>query len=467
MNVKKWWISGGCLLLMVGTTFAQQQQQQKQQDNIPDAPSATRPVQQVPLPPVEPTPLPPSQQAPPDDGTAPPSSSSNSPDNSSSGTSTQQPPVDNRFPFPEDQPPSSSNATGVPGTKAPVNLPDTTSNGGSSQDFYKITHVVNQVIIPVRVTDNRGGLENGLLAKDFRVYENGVEQKMNFFTSDPFALSVAVVIDLGMPDVALQKVNKTFTALEGAFTQFDEVAVYTYSSAVGDVSDFSGAGRHLAAVLDDLQTVRGHNDGPPVMGGPLGPQGPTINGAPADPSAPMTRTPPKESHVLNDAILKAAFDLSKRDKARRKIIFVISEGREYRSRASYKDVLRVLLTNNIMVYGIGTAETALPGYAAVAKLHVPLMGYSDILPKYAHATGGEVSNEYSRAAIDNAYANILNDARNQYTLGYLSRPGSGTLYRQIEVRVDRPDCSQYGPPCIRTFAKAGYYPLPAATQSSK
>jgi VWFA-related protein len=231
---------------------------------------------------------------------------------------------------------------------------------------------------------------------------------------------------------------------------------------VGEASDFNSAGRRLQAVLDDLRTVRGHNDGVPVMGGPFGPQGPTINGAPADPSAPLTRTPPKESHVLNDAILRAAVDLSRRDKARRKIIFVISEGREYRSRASYRDVLKVLLTNDIMVYGIGTGANAMPLYGTVAKLHVPFMGYSDILPKYASATGGEVTNEYSRDAIDDAYARVLGDARNQYTLGYLTHPGAGAGYRQVEVRVDRPDCSQYDSPCVKTYAKAGYYPLPPA-----
>jgi hypothetical protein len=26
--------------------------------------------------------------------------------------------------------------------------------------------------------------------------------------------------------------------------------------------------------------------------------------------------------------------------------------------------------------------------------------------------------------------------------------------------VDRPDCKDYGSPCVRTSAKAGYYPAP-------
>ena len=68
----------------------------------------------------------------------------------------------------------------------------------------------------------------------------------------------------------------------------------------------------------------------------MGPQGPIVNGVPIDQSAPRQVTPTKESHVLNDAIVAAALDLRKRDRSRRKVIFIISDGREYRSNASYK-----------------------------------------------------------------------------------------------------------------------------------
>ena len=74
---------------------------------------------------------------------------------------------------------------------------------------------------------------DGLRPNDFVVYENGKKQKLKFFSSDPFALSAAVIIDLGMPDAAVQKVNQTLSALEGAFSPFDEVAIYTYSEHRG------------------------------------------------------------------------------------------------------------------------------------------------------------------------------------------------------------------------------------------
>ena len=321
---------------------------------------------------------------------------------------------------------------------------------------------VNQVLIPVAVKDEAGHLVNGLVSQDFTVLEGGKKQKLNFFTSDPFALSAAVILDLGMKDVDVQKVNHTFPALQGAFSEFDEVSIYGYSNAVSQISGWGAAGEKLSQTLDDLRAVRGRNNGPPVTGGPLGPQGPTINNMPVDAAAPTVYTPQQESHVMNDAVLKAALDLAKRDRTRRKVIFVISDGREYRSDASYRDVLKVLLTNNIMVYGIGVGGSAIPGYKQVAKLHLPRFGYSDILPKYTNATGGEVFDELTRAGIEDAYIQAMGDARNQYTLGYATEAKASGSYRSIEVLVSKPSCRSSVRPCVNVFARDGYYPAPPA-----
>jgi VWFA-related protein len=336
-------------------------------------------------------------------------------------------------------------------------------NPGVQEELYKIVRNVNQVIVPVRVTDETGRMVTGLVAKDFSVYEDNKKQTMNFFTSDPFALSAAVVLDLGLPDATLQKVNQTFPALEGAFSQFDQVALYVYGENVTKLADFEAVGRQLDAKLNELKTVRGENNGVPVTGGPLGPQGPSVNGVPVgQPTSPVI-TPSKRAHALNDAILKAALDLGKQDKARRKIIFVISDGREYRSDASYSAVLQVLLSNGVMVYGIATGSSGVPGYRALEKFHIPGQGYSDILPKYANATGGEVLSESSRSAIENVYQRLMGDARNQYTVGYIARATPSDTRREIEIRVDRPGCKSSDlRPCVNVYAKTGYYPLPAS-----
>jgi len=168
---------------------------------------------------------------------------------------------------------------------------------------------------------------------------------------------------------------------------------------------------------------------------------------------PLTnQTPTRESHVLNDAILTAATELARQPRTTRKIIFVISSGYEYGSRANYAQVLKVLLTNGIAIYAVGVEGTVIPGLNKLDKLHIPGQGYTDILPKYANATGGDVIDSFSRETIESAYQTITSQARNQYTLGYTTPQRASSSYRDIEVRVKRAG--------LLVTAKHGYYPLP-------
>lgn len=330
--------------------------------------------------------------------------------------------------------------------------------GPSAQEqLYTFTVHPTFVQVPVTVKTKDGRPVDGLLSTDFIVKENGAVQKLSYFTADPMALSVAVVIDTGLSDSYLQKINRTFSALVGAFAPYDEVAVYTYSSTVGQASGFAGASKRLTAVLNQMKTQHGNYDGPPILGGPLA-DGPIVNGVPVGSPTEPVYTPPKESHVLNDAILQAALDLGKRKRERRRIILVISDGREYGSKASFNDVKKVLLSNEIQVRAIAVGNTALPVYGKLERLHIPDQGHDNLLPKYATYTGGlPVYTELSANAIEDVYARAMSESRNQYLLGYTpARPKSPTAsnYRNIEVVVTRPG--------LKVYAKDGYYAAPPA-----
>ena len=420
-------------LLLVGAAAAQDKP-----EDIPDAPSATRPIP----PPEQPSPR---QEA--EEESKPDAPPANAPNPGFGGIPRSTPDSTNQPSAPPPMPPIKT----VPAGSVPKDVE-------TGQDVgYTIRSFPTLVMVPVTVKDSEGRLVGGLRPKDFTVLENGQVQKLTFFTSDPFALSAAVIIDTGMPDVGLKKVQDTLSALQGAFSQFDEVAIYTYSSTVGRDSDFDGSGKRLTAVLNEVKAYSGENNGPPVTSGPLGPQGPVINGIPMGSPVDPVSTPPKVAHVLNDAILLAARDLSKRPRDRRKIIFIISDGREQGSVASYKDTLKVLLTQNITVYAVGVEGAAIPIYDRLQRIHLPktngLMGYSDILPKYVNATGGgTVYSELTQADIERAYASALGEARYQYTLGYAPKSNVGG-YKDIDVQV-------HGHPGVKVYAKTGYYPLP-------
>jgi VWFA-related protein len=369
--------------------------------------------------------------------------------------------------FPDNAPPAPINShpeqpeatpTPTPHTQRPT--PGQGGMASGRDDLYKMSVAVNFVQVPVRVKDASGKLVSGLTSNDFKVYEDGVVQQLKFFTADAFPLSAAVVVATDLPASTMKKVNDTLPALIGAFSEVDEVALYRYGHTVQQVSGFSGASSISTASVNRIKRP-GRQGGPPMLGGPFG-GGPTINGHPVnDPNAgPVgdVQTAPREFYVLNDAILRAAQDLAKRDKSRRRIIFVISDGREQGSNAGYDEVKRILLANNISVYGVGVDTAAIPIYDKANRIRVPGFGTGNILPRYVSDTAGDMMAEFDRQGIEQAYAKIADTARNQYTLGYTTQATKSSSFRSIDVRVLRPN--------LNVFAKQGYYPLPPQSQQS-
>jgi len=323
-----------------------------------------------------------------------------------------------------------------------------------AEGVYKLPPVsVGFVLIPVGVRYGDGRLVEGLGPENFTVLDNGRKQTLTYFTSDPFQLSVAVVLDLGMHEVTLSKVYESLGSLVGAFSPYDEFALYTYSSTVSQALDFTSKAQRFADALDSVKLYTGHNNGPQPLNDPFS-VGPTVNGVPVGgpPIAPV-QTPTQEAHVLNDAILRASLDLGKREKSRRRVILVVSDGQEYGSTASYRDVLRVLETRDIQVQAVVVGGGALPLFRQVGKVHLKMQGFWDLLPKYTKATGGgSVQAELTRNSIEDAYARITSDVRNQYTMGYPIKATPSSMYHSIDVIVDRRG--------LKVSAKDGYYPAP-------
>jgi VWFA-related protein len=407
------------------------------QGQIPDAPSASKPPQQQ----------------------APDAPSATRPQLPQAG-----PPLVKTNPNKSEEPPPPPNpAPSVAGRAIPRRGADPVP-GSARDQMFTLTKNVNFVVVPVTVKDSSGVLVDGLLKDDFVLYEDGQRQDIKIFTSDPFPLSVAVIIDVGMAENTLRKVDQTLSALTAAFSPFDEVAVYTYDRSVERVSDFTAVDERLTQALQQVQKLEGRR-GAPMVGGPMS-GGPSINNRPFDPGQPRVagKVGEREAHVLNDAIATAALDLGERDRGRwRKVIFVIGDGEECESSNSYNDVLKILLSNEVTVYGVGVESSGIPVFRELMKVDLPGGCHGNLLPKYASATGGEVFPEVSRAAIEQAYSHLMHDARNQYTIGYTTRPAVTSVHREIDVRViGRPFCKRdRSPNCVSVYAKEGYYTLPS------
>jgi VWFA-related protein len=323
---------------------------------------------------------------------------------------------------------------------------------------FTLTVQANFVDVPFTVKDSKGNLVPGLTARDVRVYENGLLQHIIGFTADRFPLSVALVIDQSMDHSDMTRVNDALGALQGAFAPYDEVAVFTYNNGPKMVTDFTAAQSARLAQAVEVSKASGRD---PMMAGSLdGPlsQNTIINNQNFDPNTStnrghtaITQNVPRDVHTLNDAILAAATALSKAEKGRRRVVYVISNGNEYGSVAKTKDVIQYLQTNKIGVYGTLVGTSALPVTGFLDRIHLPLMMRDNILPVYAGATGGNFDSEFRTGQIEKSFAKIIGEVGNQYTLGYVTHePFIDGKYRTVEVRVLRPN--------LLVIAKKGYWP---------
>ena len=306
---------------------------------------------------------------------------------------------------------------------APPELP------AANEGMEALTHLVvnvNFVEVPVTVKDPKGHLVAGLTYRDFKVYE-----------------------------------NNSLGAIKGALTPYDEIAVYSYGNGAQDRSHgFTGGQSARVPFLLEMVKSSGTEMIVPVNSGPLAGCPIHVNGNCADPTIQPgfstgagggVMTIPKEIHTLNDAILAAATELSKRPKGRRRIIYVISDGKEYGSKATFKEVVHYLEANKIAVYGTAVGTSAMWGEGTISRLHLPFTMYDNILSKYTLATGGTLDSELSTNGIEKSYQRIAEEARNQYTLGYVTHePFIDGKFRKIDVRVTRPG--------LEIIAKTGYYP---------
>jgi VWFA-related protein len=321
------------------------------------------------------------------------------------------------------------------------------ARASAQEQEFKIRAKIDLVVVPVTVKGAGDKLVTDLKKDDFVILEDGRQQTLKNFTIDPVPLSAAVVIDTGLSSDSLSKVQKTFPALAGAFSQFDEVSVYRYDKFVTKVLDFSTDAEVVAVAMDKLREVAPRTttiDGS-VARGPFSTPGPVINGAPVVPPAQLgvfSTLPPKTSNVLNDAIFTAASDLARRERSRRKIVLVISDGQNTGNDHSFDETAKSLLEMGVQVYAVGL-DQPFP------------YNKTSVLDDYAKTTGGDVFFANSIQNIERSYSEATEEARNQYVLGYVSNnevDGAGPVFRNIEVKIAGNN--------LKTLHRKGYYQYP-------
>ena len=250
---------------------------------------------------------------------------------------------------------------------------------------------VDLALVSVAVTDEMNHVVTGLKKDAFTLFENGIEQEIQQFSTEDGPISVGLILDFS------KSMSNKMEAQRAAVEAFFQNANPDDDYFVVTVSD------HPRMVADRTQSIH------------------SIQSA-------LGELTPAGSTALLDAIYLGA-DQMRHARYPRRALLIISDGGDNHSRYKLKDVKAMVRESDIEAYAIGLFDTAL------FKTYEEFMG-KKWLGQITDATGGHTVTVGNLAGLPEAAAGISWELRNQYVLGY--RPRSAEMSderRIIKVRV--------------------------------
>ncbi|MCL5286713.1 MAG: VWA domain-containing protein [Acidobacteria bacterium] len=290
---------------------------------------------------------------------------------------------------------------------------------------YRIRTRAELVVVPVTVKDSSGEMVHGILADEFRILEDDVEQQISVFSVEAFPLSAVVLLDNALPQNVARQLETGAPAIAAGFAESDEVAITLFDAYPQNLMEFT---RDNDKLYDNLKRIQMASTFPGQGSGPMT-AGPKVNQVSPEAKVPTRAETSRASRGMKhlyDAVYAAGLLLRERGRDRRKIIFLVSDGRNSpNNEMNFDDTLKLLLGADISVYAIGV------GQASLNRGLTPLT-------RFARLTGGDVFYATSRADLENIFSRVTEQARNQYTLAYAPRGTDRTKdFHSIEVRVKR------------------------------
>ena len=261
----------------------------------------------------------------------------------------------------------------------------------TAQDNDEILIDSSVVIVNASITDAGGRNAAGLRKDQFKVFEDGVEQRIEYFSAEETPFAAVILLDTsGSMEERVSMARAAAIRFLDGLRESDSAAIYRFDSKIALVQPFSNS-RDIAESAFDLKA-----DG-------------------------MTR--------MNDAIYQAAVELSRRAEKRRAII-VLSDGQDTMSSRSADKALKSAMSADIAIYTIDMSPTG----------DVKRVQNQAVLKNLAEKSGGMFISTPGGAAMREAFEKIVKELGVQYTLGYspLNTKKDGR-WRSIELRVAKPN----------------------------
>jgi Ca-activated chloride channel family protein len=248
------------------------------------------------------------------------------------------------------------------------------------------------VVINVTVTDAGGKYARGLRRADFTLLEDGREQKLSSFGAEETPFAAAVLLDFsGSMEKRISFARAAAIRFLDGLRDEDVAAVYRFDSEIEQLQDYSPS-RDLAPLAFGMRA--------------------------------------KGMTVLNDAILRAAQDLSQRPETRRAIV-VLSDGYDTKSSVTMDKALATALNAGVTIYTVDMSAPETSSAQARAQA-------AGALRNFANKSGGRYISTPGGQALREAFDSILKELGNQYTLAYQSsnRARDGR-FREIQIKLAR------------------------------
>lgn len=277
------------------------------------------------------------------------------------------------------------------------------------QDPDEPVVVLNTEVVLVNVVaTGKDGFVTGLSATDFAVAENGTPQAIEFFGAETTPFSVVILLDTsGSMGFKFRLARVAAARFMDRVRPTDRVAVCLFGSDVRRAQDFTPGGHDLDDSLWDVTE--------------------------------------KGTTKMYDGIAEAAKMLSGRPEQRR-AIFLLSDGADFGSRASYDDAIDAANAAGVTIYGIDLEPISQESSAS----RMDTMRARGVLNGLSNKTGGRFfATKSNGSGLSEAFDQIVDELGHQYTLGYtptnLKRDGT---WRAIAVTSSRAG--------LRLRARSGY-----------
>ncbi|MEQ1765299.1 MAG: VWA domain-containing protein [Pyrinomonadaceae bacterium] len=260
-----------------------------------------------------------------------------------------------------------------------------------AQDGDEILIDSSVVIVNASIKNADGRNAGGLKKDQFKIFEDGVEQRIEYFSAEETAFAAVILLDTsGSMEERVSMARAAAIRFLDGLRESDTAAIYRFDSKIALVQPFSNS-RDIAEAAFDLKAYG------------------------------MTR--------MNDAVYQAAVDLSKREEKRRAII-LLSDGQDTMSERSAEKVLKAAMSADIAIYTIDMSPVG----------DAKRVQNQGALKSLAEKSGGTFVSTPGGAAMREAFEKIVEDLGVQYTLGYspLNAKRDGK-WRAIELRVAKPN----------------------------